>query len=274
MESSNGKKIETRGYAPVHGLKMYYEIEGTGEPLVYIPPAFGYAGVNVFPTLRRNRQVVTMDLQGHGRTADIPERPMTFEQHARDVMGLLDFLGIDRADFLGESFGGIVATLIAVRHPAMVNRLITYGTIFGKPQDSVRPEILRGNLSGTPEGREIQFQRDNYKRVAPDPEYWPAIWKKVFSQQWNGFSKEELASIQAPILIIQGDHDFVRLDHSVEIYHSIPNGELAIIPDAGHFVLNWDQQKVVPAIETFLSEPSVKIPFATSETGYHPGETR
>jgi pimeloyl-ACP methyl ester carboxylesterase len=156
----------------------------------------------------------------------------------------------------------------------MVNRLITYGTIFGKPQDSVRSEVLRTNLSATPEGRGIQFQRDNYKKVAPDPENWPPIWKKVFSQQWNGFSKEELASIHAPFLIIQGDHDFVRIEHSVEIYQTVPNGELAIIPDASHFVLNWDQQKVIPAIEAFLSEPSVKISFATAETGYHPGETR
>jgi pimeloyl-ACP methyl ester carboxylesterase len=274
MKSSNGKQIETRGYAPVNGLKMYFEIEGTGEALVYIPPAFGYAGVNAFPTLRRNRQVITMDLQGHGRTADIPERPLTFEQHAKDVIGLLDYLGIDRADFFGESFGGIVATLITVQHPEMVNRLITYGTAFGKPQDSVRPELLRTNLSGTPEGRVFQLQRANYKKVAPDPEYWPTIWQKVCSQQWPGFSKEELGSIQAPFLIIQGDHDFVRIEHSVEIYQSVPNGELAIIPDAGHFVLNWDQQKVIPAIETFLSGPSVKIPFAAIETGYHPGETR
>src|ERR1700745_1994725 len=125
---------------------MYYEIEGTGEPLVYIPPAFGYAGVNAFPTLRRNRQVITMDLQGHGRTADIPERPITFDQHAKDVIGLLDYLGIDRADLFGESFGGVIATLIAVRHPTMVNRLITYGATFGKPQDSLRPELFRTHL--------------------------------------------------------------------------------------------------------------------------------
>ena len=261
-------------YAPVNGLKMYYEIEGTGEPLVYIPPAFGYAGVNVFPTLRRNRQVITTDLQGHGRTADIPERPITFDQHAKDVIGLLYYLGIDRADLFGESFGGVIATLIAVRHPAMVNRVITYGATFGKPQDSLRPELFRTHLSGTAETRDIQVQRENYKKVAPDPEYWSTIWKKVFSLQFPGFSKEELASIQGPFLIIQGDNDFVRIEHSVETYKTIPNAELAIIPDAGHFVLNWDPQKVIPTIETFLSEPSVKIPFATPEIGYHPGETR
>lgn len=274
MQSNNGQVIETRGYAPVNGLKMYYEIEGRGDPLVYIPGAFGYAGVNSFPTLRRNRKVITMDLQGHGRTADIPQRPMTFEQHAKDVVVLLEYLGIEKADFFGWSFGGVVATLIAVRHPEKVNRLITYGATFGKPQDSIRPEVLRGNRSATPEGRGIQFHRDNYKRVAPDPDYWPTIWKKVCSQEWNGFSKEELASIQAPFLIIQGDHDFVRIEHSVETYQAVPNGELAVIPDASHFVLDWDQQKVIPAIEAFLSEPSVKIPFATAKTGYHPGETR
>ena len=274
MKTSNGKKIDTRGYAPVNGLKMYYQIEGTGEPLVYIHPAFGHAGLNEFQTLRRNRRVIKMDLQGHGRTADIPERPLTFEQLAKDVIGLLDYLGIDRADFFGESYGGLIATLIVLQHPRMANRIVTYGAIFGKPQDSVRPDILKTEVSGTAEGRGIQFQRENYEKVAPDPESWPTIWEKVGSLQWRGFSREELASIQAPILIIQGDRDFVRIEHSVETYKTIPNAELAIIPDAGHFVLYWDQQKVIPVIETFLSGPSVKIPFATAVTGYHPGETR
>ena len=129
-------------------------------------------------------------------------------------------------------------------------------------------------VRGTAEARGIQFERENYKKVASHPEYWPTIWEKVVNLQWRGFSKEELASIQAPILIIQGDHDFVRIEHSVETYKTIPNAELAIIPDAGHFLLYWDQQKVIPVIETFLSESSVKIPFASAETGYHPGETR
>jgi pimeloyl-ACP methyl ester carboxylesterase len=274
MRTPEGELSGSRGYAPVNGLRMYYEIEGVGQPLVYIPPAFGYAGVNSFPMLRQNRQIIAVDLQGHGRTADIPDRPITFEQHAKDVVGLLDYLGIRKADFLGESFGGIVATLIALRHPSLVRRLATYGTIFGPPQDSVRADVLKANLGATPEGRGIQFQRDNYKRVAPDPEYWPTLWRKVFAQEWNGFAKEELATLQAPLLIIQGDHDFVRLEHSVEIYRSLPNAELAIIPDASHFVLNWDPQKVLPVIEAFLAGGSVKIPFATAETGYHPGETR
>ena len=266
--------MNTRGYARVNDLKMYYEIEGAGEPLVYIPPAFGYAGLDEFPTLRRHRRVLTMDLQGHGRTADIPERPITIEQHAKDVIGLLDYLGIDRADFFGVSFGGVIATLIAVRHPAKVNRVITYAATFGKPQDSLRPELFGKPLNVTAETRDIQFQRENYKKVAPDPEYWPTLWKKVFSLQTPCFSKEELASIRAPFLIIQGDNDFVRIEHSVEAYKSIPHAELAIIPDASHFVLYSDPQKVIPIVETFLNEPSVKIPLATPETGYHPGETR
>src|ERR1700674_2725675 len=131
MKESNGKTKETRGYAPITGLKMYYEIEGTGDPLVYIPPAFGYAGVNSFSTLVQSHSVITVDLQGHGRTADMSERPITFEQHAKDVVGLLKYLEISKADFFGESFGGVVATMIAVHYPELVGRVATYGATFG-----------------------------------------------------------------------------------------------------------------------------------------------
>jgi len=104
------------GYAPVNGLRMYYEIHGTvaARPLVTIHPFAGLA--NVFPSLVRNRQLIAMELQGHGRTADI-DRPMSFEQDADDVAALLKHLRIERANFFGESFGGIVALLMAVRHP-------------------------------------------------------------------------------------------------------------------------------------------------------------
>jgi pimeloyl-ACP methyl ester carboxylesterase len=114
---SSVKITETHGYAPVNGLKMYYEIEGTGDPLVFIPPAFGFAGRESFPELVQNHSVITVDLQGNGRTADIPERPTSIEQYAEDVVGLLKYLKIPKADFLGESYGGDTAAVIAVRYP-------------------------------------------------------------------------------------------------------------------------------------------------------------
>jgi pimeloyl-ACP methyl ester carboxylesterase len=116
MKESKDRTKEARGYAPVNGLKMYYEIEGTGDPLVCIPPAFGYAGVNPYPALAQNHTVITIDLQGHGRTADIPDRPLSIEQYAKDVVGLLKYLGISQADFFGESYGGNTAALIAIRY--------------------------------------------------------------------------------------------------------------------------------------------------------------
>src|SRR5262245_59885004 len=134
MNRLNGKTPDSRGYAPVNGLKMYYEIEGAGGPLVCIPPAFGYAGVKSLPALVQSHSVITVDLQGHGHTADIPERLITFEQHANDVVGLLTYLGISKADFFGESFGGVIATMIAVRYPELVRRVATYAATFGAPQ--------------------------------------------------------------------------------------------------------------------------------------------
>lgn len=99
------------GYAPVNGLEIYYEIEGTGKPLVYIPPAFGFAGMKSFPALVQSHSVITVDLQGNGRTADIPERPISIEQYAENVVGVLKFLGISRADFFGESYGANAAAI-------------------------------------------------------------------------------------------------------------------------------------------------------------------
>jgi len=117
VNSLHVETTATQGYAPVNGLKMYYEIEGTGDPLVCIPPAFGYAGVNSYPALVQSHTVVTVDLQGHGRTMDIPERPLSIEQYAKDVVGLLKYLGISKADFFGESYGGNAAAMIAIRYP-------------------------------------------------------------------------------------------------------------------------------------------------------------
>jgi hypothetical protein len=158
----------------------------------------------------------------------------------------------------------------AVHCPELVGRVATWGATFGPPQIAVKPEVLRTNPTPSPDSRGIQFQRENYKKVAPAPDYWPKIWGKVVSNQWGGFSNEELASIKAPILIAVGDHDFVRLEHALETFKLIPNAELAVIPDAGHFALFSEQKRVIPVVENFLEKPEKKIPFATAGTAITP----
>lgn len=274
MKEANGKTVNDHGYAPVNGLKMYYEIEGNGDPLVYIPPIFGHAGMKSFPTLAQNHSVITMDLQGHGRTADIPERPITLEQLAKDVVGLLGYLGISKANFLGESYGGAIAMLITVHHSALVRRVATYGATFGPPQIAVKAHVLSPKLPFTPDSGAHKFQSESYSRVAPDPEYWPKLWSKIMRIQWQGFSNEELTSIEVPTLIALGDHDFVRLEHAIETFQLIPNAELAVIPDASHFALFSGPEKLIPVIDHFLTKPERKLPFADADTGYRPGETR
>ena len=265
---------KAHGYASVNGLKMYYEMEGTGDPLVCIPPAFGYAGLNRYPALIESHTVITVDLQGHGRTADIPERPLSIERYAEDVASLLKYLGIAKAEFFGESYGGNAVLMIAARYPELVGRAATYAATFGPPQVALNPKTTHFAEPPTAESSYIQFQRDSYKKVAPDPEYWPRVFDKLGNLHWRGFSKEELASIQAPVLIALGDFDFVRLEHAVETVNLMPNAELAVIPDAGHFALFSEPERVIPVVKHFLEKPAQRIPVSTAATGYHPGETR
>src|SRR5262245_26202848 len=114
---------------------MYYEMTGDGEPLIYIPAAFAFSGVTAFTELTKHWRVIQVDLQGHGRTADI-DRPLSFDHHVSDVLALMQHLGIARAHFFGWSYGGLVAMLMALRHPGSVNRVATYGTLFGAPQEA------------------------------------------------------------------------------------------------------------------------------------------
>jgi len=271
MKSGNGK---THGYAPVNGLKMYYEIEGSGEPLVYIPPAFGFAGLKSFPLLADGHSLITVDLQGHGRTADIPERPLSIEQYAADVVGLLSYLGISKADFFGESYGACTAVKIAVEYPELVGRVVACGATYGPAEAAHNTQMLRYSRPPTPDSSSHGLQKKRYQAVAPDPDNWSRTWAKVAGIQWEGFSSEQLASIRAPVLIIVGDHDFVRVEHATEAFKSIPNAELAVIPDASHFMLFSEPERVIPAIKHFLEKPAMRSPLATAEMGYHPGETR
>jgi pimeloyl-ACP methyl ester carboxylesterase len=265
---------KNHGYAPVNGLEMYYEIEGIGDPLVLIRRHLAVADVDAFSALTRTHKVITFDLQGHGRTADIPARPMSLQQNAKDVIGLLQHLEIPNANFLGESYGGATAILIALHRPDLVRRVATYGATFGPAEDAHNLDMLRFDAPPTPDSKCFQLQRDHYKKVAPDPDYWPTFWKKGGGIEWNGFSDDDLASLKAPLLIALGDHDFVRVEHAVAASRRIPHAELAVIPDAGHFALDSEQSRVLPIVEHFLTKPAVRPPIASAGLGYRPGDTR
>jgi len=271
MQNQSGARRQ--GFAAVHGLSMYYEIEGAGKPLVYIPMGFGVAGTTTFPALTQDRMLISLDLQGRGRTADI-DRSLSYEQQADDVIALLGHLKIDQTDLLGECVGGIVAMLVAMRRPDLVRRVITYGTVFGQFHEAYKSEILAHVMSLTPGSEVLRFQRESYERVGPDPAHWPTIWDKFNRTQWHGFAPEDLGQVRAPVLVAVGDQDWVRLEHSLDSYRLFPKGELAVIPDAGHFALDSEQEKLLPLFEGFLNAPETRLPFATTAFGYERGFSR
>jgi pimeloyl-ACP methyl ester carboxylesterase len=262
-----GPPVEKKtGYAPVNGLKMYYEVIGHGRPAVYIHPVASHCGL--VSGLTKNRQWIAMDLQGHGRTADI-DRPMTCEQHADDIAALLKYLKIEGADFFGDSFGGAIAVLMAVRHPGLVRRVVIYGS----PLAPFPKELV---TAITADAEQVKWEREEYRKVAPDPKHWATLFNKALKSgiEWRGFAPDELKAIKAPILIACGDHDLIPVERCLELSRLIPNAQLAVIPDASHFTLFSEPEKLLPTIAAFLDAPASKVPLATFKTGYYPGETR
>src|ERR671920_860068 len=206
--------VET-GYAPVNGLRMYYEIHGSGAvPLVMLHGAF--ANVDMFgplvPALAETRTVIIAELQGHGRTADI-DRPFSFPQFADDVAALLQYLDIAQADIFGYSMGGYTAQQVAIRHPELVRKLVIASASFNK--EGVYPEVWEGIESLTPELFEGSPPQTEYARLAPNPEGWPALIEKVkrMEQAFTGWPAEDVAAIAAPTLLIVGDADILRPQH-------------------------------------------------------------
>jgi pimeloyl-ACP methyl ester carboxylesterase len=240
-------------YAAVNGLKMYYEIHGTGRPLVLLHGAFGFA--TTYPTLAKGRQVIAVELQGHGHTADI-DRPLTYEQMADDTAALLRELKIEQADFFGYSMGGTVALGVAIRHPELVRKLAINGSHYGKIEDAQEPETFK-LFSSLPPDFAPPPLKDPYDKVAPDPKQWPTLVAKVkkMGLEFKGFAREDLKSIKAHVLVTIGDHDGVRPEHAVEMFRLIPNAQLAVFPGADHFLLWQSPEKLLPTIAAFLDAP-------------------
>jgi pimeloyl-ACP methyl ester carboxylesterase len=253
------------GYAPVNGLKMYYEIGGEGKPAVCIHPVVSHCGL--IPALTKNRQWIAMDLQGHGRTADI-DRPMTCEQHADDIAALLKHLKIEEADFFGDSFGGTIAVMMAVRHPKLVRRVVSHGGSLA-PYPGTAADRLPHDADF------VKWPREEYQKVAPDPKQWPTLYDKATRSlfAWKGFSPDQLKAIKAPVLIMCGDHDLIPVERCAEWSRMIPNAQLAVIPDSSHFALFSEPEKLLPSVAAFLDAPTPKEPIGT-HNGYYPGVTR
>jgi pimeloyl-ACP methyl ester carboxylesterase len=261
------KRAEKKtGYAPVNGLTMYYEISGEGKPAVYIHPIVNHCGL--IPELTGNRQWIAMDLQGHGRTADI-DRPMTCEQHADDIAALLKHLKIEQADFFGDSFGGTIAAMMAVRHPQLVRRVVSHGGSLA-PYPGTSADRPRADSDV------VKWQREEYQRVAPDPKQWSTLFDKATKSliAWKGFSPDQMKAIKAPVLIVCGDHDLIPVERCAEWSCMISNAHLAVIPDSGHFALFSEPEKLLPTVAAFFDAPTPKVPLGTAITGYYPGETR
>jgi pimeloyl-ACP methyl ester carboxylesterase len=240
---------------------MYYEVHGesgAGRPLVLlhgglltIELSFGA----VLGELAAGRRVITTELQGHGRTADI-ERDLEPGLLAGDVAALLDHLGAGQADVLGFSLGGTVAVQLALDHPDRVGRLIPVSVSFAG--DGYHQEIsdpARHAISTRmPTEEDFRQMREAYLRVAPDPGHFDAFWAKV-GQAANGFkgwTPGELGSITAPTLLVFGDHDFVRLEHAVQVHALIPGAQLAVVPGATHVGVLRRADLVVPLVNGFL----------------------
>jgi pimeloyl-ACP methyl ester carboxylesterase len=255
----------TTGYAPVNGLKMYYEVHGSGEPVVLLHGAFmtitnnwtGWIG-----ELAKTRKVIAVEMQGHGRTADI-ERDISQENLADDVAGLLDQLKIPRADLIGYSMGGGVAMQCAIRHPDKVRKVVVISSMFRwdgmvKEALDVFPKLSADAFKDSP----IEIE---YKKLSPTPDDFPMFVKRLVATVTTGhdLGADKLKATTAPMFFIHGDADGIRLEHIEEMFRLKGGGthgdlgprsasRLAILPDTTHVTLMERMAIIVPMVNDFL----------------------
>jgi pimeloyl-ACP methyl ester carboxylesterase len=257
------------GYAPVGDVQMYYEVHGSGG----IPLLLLHGGLfnidlqfgELLPSLAANRTVIAADFQGHGRTNDI-DRPLTSAGLASDVVGLLEHLGVSRADVFGFSVGGAVALELAIGHPELVRKLIVSSVSFHPDGD--RPENKEAVDSMTVEMIAGTPMEQEYQAKSPHPERLQELLDKLgtFDQGVSGWSDAEIQGIAAPTLITVGDCDAVTLDHAVRFlqlrggdvngdFVGVPASQLAVFPGTTHFFGLARTALVLDVVQTFLDAP-------------------
>jgi pimeloyl-ACP methyl ester carboxylesterase len=214
-------------YAELNGLSLYFETHGFGRPLILLHGGLGSGEMfgPLLPALAERHQVITVDLQGHGRTADI-DRPIDIRLMAGDIAALIGHLGLERPDVVGYSLGGGVALQTAVQHPALVRRLVAVSANIRR--DAVYPEMLaqQAQVSAAAAG----FMKDTpmyqlYQRVAPRPEDFPRLLDKMGQGMAQDFDfTEEVRGLQVPTLIVAADADMAPPSHYAEVFNLLDGG--------------------------------------------------
>jgi pimeloyl-ACP methyl ester carboxylesterase len=263
--ASQSIKPAESGYAAVNGLQLYYEVYGTGKPLVLLHGSFMSIPLNwshIIPLLAKDRKVIVAEMQGHGRTRDIA-REISYEGMADDISDLLKHLNIDSADILGYSMGGGIAFQLAVRHPEQVRRLVVLSGAYA--HNGWWSDVEASFATFTPEMFNGTPIRKQYDSLGNDPARFPELVKKVISIDLKPYDwSKDVKKIQAPVFMAIGDADGVRYEHALELFraigggkmgdlHGLPRSRLAILPGTTHIGMvmqraNW----LIPMITDFL----------------------
>lgn len=241
-------------YAEVNGINLYYETHGAGRPMILLHGGLGSGEMfgPILPTLADHHQVVAVDLQGHGRTADI-DRPLDIRLMADDIAALIDHLGLQKPDVVGYSLGGGVALQVAIKYPEKVGRLVTASANISR--DAIYPEVLQ--QQGQVSGAAAEFMKDTpmyelYQRVAPRPEDFSKLLDKIGEVMAKDFDfTEEVRGLQVPTLVVAADADMAPPSHYVEVFKLLDGGlrdggwqgesrpkgghSLAILPGLTHY---------------------------------------
>jgi pimeloyl-ACP methyl ester carboxylesterase len=268
---TNSRDAQAQGagsYVSVNGLEMYYEIHGNGQPLVLLHGAFSAIGTsfgNVLPELAESRQVIALEMQAHGRTADI-DRPLSMEQMADDTVSALQQLEIDNADFFGFSMGAGIALQVAIRQPEVVRKLVLASVTYN--ESGVHPGLMEGLAQMKPEMMHGSPWHEEYMQIAPHPEDFATLFAKKtqMDREIQDLPAEAIEAIDAPTLLIIGDSDIVRPEHAVEMFRllgggvmgdlaGLPNSQLAILPGTTHATLVERGEWLGSMVTKFLDAP-------------------
>jgi pimeloyl-ACP methyl ester carboxylesterase len=253
----------------VSELELYHEVHGAGRPLVLLHGAMSTIETSfeeVLPAFAETRQVIAIEQQAHGRTPDV-DRPLSYEQMADDTAGLLRRLEIEDADVYGYSMGAGIAVELAIRHPDLIRKLVLASLAYsregfhpgiGEAIDKVTADDLTGSV----------FEQA-YGKVAPDPAKWPELVAKCnqLDREFEGWSDDEIWSIDRPTLVVIGDSDIVRPEHAVELFRllgggvegesaGLPRSQLAVLPGTTHLTVVECRGWLVSMISAFLDGPT------------------